>query len=128
MTKTLRGKCPRCCPDGGACFERYGDAEKRCNNCHLVLPFRRIKPTGKATASQQEAIDRILATFGGTVTKLEMIGRKAWVEIKNPARHWALGDTVYGAIGAGGKLELKMHRLYGDAIIRNDIDVSVYLG
>jgi hypothetical protein len=127
-TKTFTGKCPNCCPDGGAEFKRWGMNEKRCVNCHHVLPLRQVKPSGKPTVSQEKAIARVLAVFGGSVIKQEMIGRKVWVEIRNDERHWVRGDFVYGAIGPCGQLDLKMPRFgAGEALIQNDIDVSVYL-
>jgi len=126
-TKVYRGRCPRCCPDGGACFERWGAAEKRCNNCHLVLPFRAVKPTGRPTPAAERALERVMVAFGGEVTERRMIGRKLWITAKNPARHMTKGDMLYGAIGPCGKLELTLCRLYGDAKIRDDIDISVYL-
>ncbi len=126
-TKVYRGKCPRCCPDGGACFERWGGSEKKCNNCHLILPFRQVKATGKPTTSQQKVIDRIVRS-GWALTDINMIGRKAWVQFTHPTREWCfMGNTVHGTISVGGAFDLKLQRFGGDKVIRDTVDIEVYL-
>jgi hypothetical protein len=128
VVNDLRGKCPLCCPDGGARFRLYGSDQKQCQNCGNILPFRRVKATGKITRSQQQAIDRLLAAFGGSITNQKMIGRNVWVEIENPARDWIKGDMVYGTIGVRGGLDLSLSRVVGsNVLIKNEIDVRVYL-
>lgn len=139
LGSTVRGKCPACCPDGGAIFTvgadwaAYDRGEtdrriKKCINCGLSLPFRAVRPTGRKTYSQIRALARIGDAFGGEITKQKMIGRDLWVEMKNPARGMILGDSLFGTIGPGGKLKITLQRLFGDAVIQSDIDIKVYLG
>lgn len=126
-SKTLRGKCPRCCPDGGACFERQYDGTKKCNNCHLIVPMRKVKSVGETLSpSQRRVIDRVVAA-GWTLEKQEWIGRKAWVVFKHPTRGWFLGDSVYGSIGPNGRIDLKLQRLGPEKVMRDDIDLDVYM-
>lgn len=129
--KTLRGKCPRCCPDGGACFKVEYDYDtgkdvKKCTNCYLMLPLRRVKASGKPTTKQQEVIDRVRAT-GWTVDEVKMIGRKVWITFSHPTRSWLLGNTGFGTIGVCGAFELKLQTIGKDAVITDDIGIKVYL-
>lgn len=138
-TKTIRGKCPNCCPDGGACFtieldwdaiDRGEDTNrkvKRCNNCHHTLPFRRIKATGKPTTSQQRILDQVMDVFGGTIEKQEMIGRKLFFTATNPAKSMWTGNSLFGTIGVGGSFKITLQRIGGDAKITDNIGISVYL-
>jgi hypothetical protein len=123
---TIKGRCRECCPDGGAIFDRWGANEKKCRNCGTVFPFRRIKPTGKPTPSQQRVIDLVTKTFGGEL-KTEIIGRKVWFSTHNPARHWISGDSLYGTIHPGGRFEITLQRIGGDVKITDTIGISVYL-
>jgi hypothetical protein len=130
--KTIRGKCPNCCPDGGAVFHLEYDFEthamvKSCMNCHHKLPFRKITPTGKATPSQEKALNRIMTAFGGEIERREMIGRKLWFSAKNPQKSMFLGDSLFGTIGVSGKFEVTLQRIGGDAKITDEIGVKVYL-
>ncbi len=124
--KTLRGKCPRCCPDGGACFEIFSDV-KKCTNCHLEIPRRKYTKSGTVTPCQQKTIDKILATFGGEIEKLEMIGRKVWITIENKNRNWIFGDMVYGTISVNGHFSLTLSGMGNPPKITDWIGVSVYL-
>jgi hypothetical protein len=130
--KTIRGKCPNCCPDGGAIFHLKYDFEisalvKSCMNCGHKLPYRTIKSTGKETPSQKRVIARVLEVFGGEIEKREMIGRKVFFSVNNPERNMFLGDSLFGTIGPGGKFEITLQRFGGDAKITDDIGISVYL-
>jgi hypothetical protein len=90
--------------------------------------MRQIKSTSEALSpSQQQLIDRIIG-FGWTLEKQEFIGRKAWVVFKHPSRNWMLGDQVYGTIGVGGRIELKLQQFGPEKVLRDDIDLKVYLG
>lgn len=125
--KTYRGKCPNCCPDGGACFERWGDTEKKCNNCGHVMKFRRIKATGKISPSQQRVIDRILG-LGWKVEKQEFIGRKLWIDFLHPTKDWMIGNRTYGTIGINGSFKLKIERPFvPEKTLIDNIDIDVYL-
>ncbi len=123
-TKTLRGICKRCCPDGGAVFTRTYDDNmkpvKKCNCCFAETPIRQIKkPTGP-NASQTEILD-ILKENGWVVT-VEMIGRKVFVNATNAGRNMWSGDSLFGTIGPCGKLKLKLQR------IGKDYEVTDYWG
>lgn len=131
--KTYRGKCPRCCPDGGACFSSAYDYDsekyvKQCNNCGHQLPFRKSpnrKPTGP-NARQTRLVER-LREAGWAVT-VEMIGRKAFVKFDHPTRHWlAYGNSGCGTIGPNGALKLKLYRVGGDKEILDGWDFDHYL-
>ncbi len=126
---TIR-KCNRCCPDGGAICdsERNIDGKPiwKCRNCYLEMPRRIIKATGKPTPTQAALIERLTATFGGTV-ETEMIGRKAYVKLTNEARPWYAGRFLGGIIGAGGKFKLNLYKLGGDVEITTEIGIKVYL-
>lgn len=130
--RSIVGKCPNCCPDGGAIFHLKYDFEtkatvKSCMNCGHNLPYRKIKPSCKPTPSQEKVIARIMTAFGGEIEKREMIGRKVWFTAKNSERHWISGDSIYGTVGVNGKFEVTLLRLGGDAKITDDIGISVYL-
>jgi hypothetical protein len=126
MTKTLRGKCPQCCPDGGAVFDNWG-THKECRNCGLVIPIRKIKPSGKPSKSQERILKQIVDAFGGT-PETEMIGRKMFVKLVNRERNWILGDSLFGTIGVGGKFRIELQRAFvPNAIITDQIGIDVYL-
>jgi hypothetical protein len=131
-TKTIRGKCPNCCPDGGACFELDYDYDtdstvKRCQNCGHKLPFRRIKGTGQITPSQKKVIDRVTSAFGGTY-EIKMIGRKVWLSGKNyEDRNFITGDFYFGTIGPGGAFEITLQTIGNGVKITDDIGIKVYL-
>jgi hypothetical protein len=125
MVKTLRGKCPRCCPDGGAVFDNWV-TQKECRNCGLVIHIRKIKPSGKITKSQQGVLDQIIEAFGGT-PEISMIGRSVFLKLVNRERNWMLGDSLFGSIGVNGKFKITLQRLGGDAIITDRIGINVYL-
>jgi hypothetical protein len=138
-TKTVRGKCPNCCPDGGAIFTVERDWDKidqniddnsmikRCHNCDHKFPFRQIKATGKITPSQQKVINRITSAFGGTY-EIKMIGRKVWLSGKNyEDRNWITGDSYYGTIGPGGAIEITLQRCGEGPKITDNIGIEVYL-
>jgi hypothetical protein len=129
--KTLHGKCPRCCPNGGACFTRTYDDDsrpvKKCTNCHLELPLRKVKATGKPNQTQERVLARLKETFGGTF-EVKMIGRKVWLSATNENRPWHEGTGLYGTIGPNGAMSLKLSRLFGDPpVITDDIGIDVYL-
>ena len=127
-TRTLHGKCPRCCPNGGACFERiYDPPGKKCNNCHAVYPRKGVngKP-GKPNKTQEEVIARLLAEFGGEITEKRMIGRKVWVAMKNETRNWMLGDSFYGTIGPCGAFSLKFHTCMSTKELKDWHDVKAW--
>jgi hypothetical protein len=126
MTKTLRGKCPRCCPDGGAIFDNWV-TQKECRNCGLVIPIRKIKPSGKPSKSQERILKQIIDAFGGT-PETEMIGRSMFLKLVNRERNWILGDSLFGTIGVGGKFKIELQRaLVPNAIITDKIGIDVYL-
>ena len=129
--KTIRRKCPICCPDGGAIFTVQYDLDndstiKRCNNCGYKLPFRQVKPTGKLTPSQQKVIDRIVR-MGWTIQIERMIGRKVWISAVNRGRSIFFGDSLFGMLGVGGSFEITLQKVGGDKKLRDDIDLGVYL-
>ncbi len=131
MTKTLRGRCPRCCPNGGACFRKTwnddGQRVKECLNCHLMLPIRTIKKTGKPNATQQRRLDHIIALFGGTL-EIKMIGRKVWFSLENRERNYLYGNLIYGTIGPAGAFKITMPQLLSESKILTDtISLNVWL-
>lgn len=131
-TKTIRGKCPNCCPDGGAEFKLEYDYDidkivKCCCNCGHKLPFRLVKPTGKITPSQRKVIDRITSAFGGT-HEATLMGRKVWLSGKNyEDRNFITGDSYYGTIGPGGAFEITLQTIGNGVKITDDIGIKVYL-
>jgi hypothetical protein len=135
MVKKMRGKCPRCCPDGGACFtiehEYTEDGKwqrhKKCSNCNLMIPIRKIKPSGKPTLNQQKIIDKIVGLFGG-IPEITMHGRDVWLSLKNyEGRHLFDGQSLYGTISVNGRYQITLQRLFGDEKITDDIGIDVYL-
>lgn len=133
-TKTLRGKCPRCCPDGGACFTREYDHDengnwswvKKCNNCFLVLPIRKVVASGKPSKSQQRVLDKI-TNWGWIIKEQRLIGRKLWVTAEHPTKSWVLGNQLCGTLGVSGSFKINLYRLGGDRPLTDDIDLEVYL-
>ena len=130
--KSIYGKCPKCCQDGGAIFHLEYDFEtkgtvKSCMNCGYKRPYRKNKPTGKETPSQKKVLGRVLAAFGGAIEKREMIGRKVFFSMVNRDRSMWVGDSLFGVIGPGGKFEITLQRIGSDAKITDDIGIKVYL-
>lgn len=96
--KTKRGKCPNCCPDGGAILTVALDAELkpvwRCNNCFTETPRqhrRKADESSPLTPSQLKAITKIqlnqlrdghevkqfrLVQLGSCVSVVVEVGRK----------------------------------------------------
>ena len=137
-TKTMRGKCPKCCPDGGAIFSReyepVGDTDKwhwvkKCRNCGFEKPIRKTnyKPDGP-NAKQQRIITRIVEAFGGT-HEVKMMGRRVWITAKNyEGRKFFEGQSFFGTIGPKGALNITLQRPFGDAQIKDLYwDVRTYL-
>jgi len=133
--KNIRGKCPNCCPDGGAIFDRdYDDAGerygKRCLNCGLWLPTKKAADPNPVApnATQQAWIDRLAAAFGGE-HEVKMIGRKAWITLTNyDGRHYFDGQAAYGTIGPNGAIEITLQRPFvGDKVCRDARDIHNYL-
>ena len=131
-TKTINGKCPNCCPDGGAIFtveldwdaiDRGEDSEKRvkrCHNCGHKFPFRQ-------TPSQQRVVSQIVAAFGGTY-EVKMMGRKVWLSGKNyEDRNWITGDSYFGTIGPKGAFEITLQGYGKGTKITDEIGIKVYL-
>lgn len=129
--KTLRGKCPRCCPEGGACFTfcytEDGKPGKKCSNCHLEIVKRKYTRSDKPTPSQQKVIDLVLSTFGGEVKDQKMIGRKVWISVENNNRNWIFGQMVYGSISVNGSFKLHLSGIGTPSEIKDEIDIRVYL-
>ncbi len=128
-TKTLHGRCPNCCPDGGACFDRvFGDDgwAKKCTNCFHIYPIRKAKKQTAPNATQGRVIAR-LVELGWNVTKQEMIGRKVWVAAEHPTKNWLLGNTLFGTIGPAGAFKLTLQTVGKNPVITDDIGVNVYL-
>ena len=125
MTKNRKtGKCPRCCPDGGAIFTTHYLADEtaeghpfhrvwRCNNCFFVKPLRALKALTEPTTGQKAVIDRLSDAFGGTV-KVEMMGRMAWVTLDNDSRSMWDGLHAFGKVHANGRFSLSLHRPCAD--------------
>jgi hypothetical protein len=130
-SKSYRGKCPRCCPDGGAYF-RGGFNEsmewgKVCTCCGHWRHIRATRIPSRPNARQQRIIDKIVALFGGR-PELTMHGRKAWLSPRNyEGRHWADGQALWGTIGPRGAIKLSLARLGDDITITDMIGVEVYL-
>lgn len=131
--KTICGKCPNCCPGGGAIFRLEHDFEtnatvKSCMNCGHKLPFRRVKPTGQPTSSQLRVLLQVKKAFGVEACKeISMVGRKVWFTMVNRDRSMFLGDSLFGTIGVGGAFEITLQRIGGDVKITDDIGIKVYL-
>ena len=131
--RNIRGKCPRCCPDGGALFDRAYDDEvkhlgKRCQNCGLWLPVRKTnyKPAAP-NQRQQWTIEQLAEAFGGSC-EVRMIGRDAWVTLKNyEGRNFYLGQSAYGTIGPRGAFSITLQRPFGDKVCRDGFDIRNYL-
>jgi hypothetical protein len=133
--KTVRGKCPRCCPDGGAVFEVMSEYDfdtkterhyRKCNNCFLKLEIKKRPPSGKPNARQARLLAKILERFGGE-QESHMVGRKVWVSGKNYARGCLNGESYFGTIGSNGKLDLTFQAFGRDVKITDMIGVDVYL-
>ena len=68
MTDSKKGRCPKCCPDGGAYFDREYDVDLGrdvwvCRNCWDRTPVRtrtKTTPTDVSPA-QRRTIDRIVS-------------------------------------------------------------------
>ena len=124
-------KCETCCPDHPVTFlAECSDALKpvwRCYNCGKTLP-RRSNPQRRFATTTQELVHRRLQeSFGGDVTRYEMIGGRLFVAYRNNERKEWDGTTLFGTIGARGKLALTLCR-YGGAIeIDSWSGVQVYL-
>lgn len=132
--QTKRGKCPRCCPDGGAIFTDESRLEDHkfipvwaCNNCPQTIPRRTNKPTGKQSKAQATTVAR-LAGAGWVIEKQELVGRNLWVSATHPGRKWFEGDHLFGTIGVRGKVKITLIRVGGDAVVTGRIGMKVYLG
>ena len=133
--KTIRGTCPRCCPDGGAIFEILFsfdyDTEKsirikKCNNCHIEIPIKKMPKRDKPNEEQTRMAAKILESFGGE-QESHMIGRNLWISGKNYARGCINGESYFGTIGPRGKLDITFQQFRSDVKITDDIGVEVYL-
>lgn len=132
MLKNKIGKCPTCCPTGGAILKAtYDDDNKvwQCMNCGVEQPRRVNKSSGEMTPSQQ-AVVRALEAKGWKV-ETRMIGRNVFVkgdkDRGSPALNLFSGDKLYGKIGVRGSFELTLMRFGPDVKITDDIGISVYL-
>lgn len=131
--RTSRGRCPRCCPDGGAVFgfeygaTRAGDAWV-CRNCGYQRPARKRKPVTGPNRRQAALADRIRGM--GWAVEVKMIGRNAWLscarELK-PGLGLFFGDRAYGTVGPRGKIALTFMRFGGDKRLTDAIAVNVYM-
>lgn len=126
------GKCPKCCPDGGAVLHKTwkddGSPAWKCMNCDHVVTRRVATTSGKPTLSQETAVARLAKAFGVAGPRhTKMMGRVLWVEFENNDRPWHAGQLLYGPIGATGKLHLSLSTYGKDTSIQNDIDIKVYL-
>jgi hypothetical protein len=123
---TKRGKCSRCCPDGGAIFTNCVD-HWRCNNCGYCLPRKTYKRTSAAlTPSQEQVIERVKRAFKPIECTMQMIGRKVYITMKNN-RSMFVGDALHGTIGPRGSFKLTLQRFGGDALINDDLDIRIHL-
>lgn len=122
--KVVRGKCPKCLPEGGACLTLYS-TEKVCNNCGHPQPRRYNKPSGKPTPSQLRTLTQMLNNGRLTapiLKKQEMIGRKLWFEIAEPDTvNFLIRRTLYGTIGPAGAVKgdydcVGCHRKFTDPV------------
>lgn len=131
------GKCPKCCPEGGAIFHAESnynyETEKFdrvwiCQNCGEKLPRRVVsrKPT-KPTPTQEDVLAKLKEAFGGEIVRTELIGRTFSFKIENESRAWYKGRLLAGFIGPNGKMDVTLYRLGGDVKINDDIAISVYL-
>lgn len=95
--------------------------------CGDLRPRRkRVTRTDRPTRRQQVWLDRIAADFGGTLA-IERHGSRLWVTAENEARDFMQdGTTLYGSIGARGKVKLTIGRFLGDAEIRDLYDWTHY--
>jgi hypothetical protein len=130
--KVYRGKCPRCCPDGGAYFRGGFNDEmewgKVCENCGHWRPIRALRIPSRPNARQQRIIDRIVEVFGGE-PEVTMHGRKAWLSLRNyDGRKWHEGQSLFGTIGPRGAIRITLQRLFGDVRIRDAWDIRNHLG
>jgi hypothetical protein len=131
--KVYHGKCPRCCPDGGACFSPTyleDGLAKQCNNCgHIINLRKRPRATGKPNATQQRVINRITSLFGGIpeITPVSPTSRRVWISLKNYDRPMLVGDSLFGTIGPNGAFKITLQRLFGDKVLTDDIGLDVYL-
>lgn len=132
---TKRGRCPNCCPDGGAIFKAEVDFNEagelvrvwKCCNCPQRLPRKTYRrESAKMTASQAKVFDRLAADFGG-VLQTQWVGRKVYVTATNEARRWFEGIMVGGFIGPRGSYKLTLYRLGGDVVVEDGVAWSVYL-
>lgn len=131
--RTSRGRCPRCCPDGGAVFGfDYGDTRAEdgwvCRNCGYRKPARSRKPVAGPNRAQAAVAERIRGM--GWAVEVKMIGRDAWLsgtrELK-PLMGLIHGDRFFGTVGPRGKINLTFLRFGGDKNLTDDVGVRVYL-
>jgi hypothetical protein len=136
-TNTKTAKCPGCCPDAaGAIFEREVVSfdvepwiyEWRCRNCGHVLPAKASPKATKLTPSQEQVVERLRATFGGSVEVDLQPSRKAWVRGRNDERSIYDGTVLGGWIGPMGAYELTLYRLGPKIKVTDRIGWSVYIG
>lgn len=124
-----RGKCPECCPDGGAIFSLDFDADLnrvwQCNNCGYQKPVSRLKPLDKPSPGMQRTIDRLHAIFGGTV-EVTMQDRRAWVKLSREAS-WHETGRAFGIVNCNGTFKLTVMQFGGDKEITDWIGAEVYL-
>lgn len=124
-------KCPRCCPDGGACFQAdwNGDLENpvwKCCNCGYMKPRRALPRLDTPTKRMREIIDMLSTAFGGSV-EVEMIGRKAFITLTNDARGFYNGRLAYGVVTSVGSYRIRLPRPCSEEIIIKDIyDMDLY--
>lgn len=133
MNKTDRkkGRCPRCCPDGGAYFRRELTADGwvwECNNCGTEIPCRKgpNREPAKPTATQERILERMLKNerlAAPELTRREMVGRKVFFVIEERGRPWLAAATIMGTIGPRGKLKAE----YSTVGYKKAITDPVYL-
>ena len=68
----------------------------------------------------------MLAAWGWNVEH-RFIGRRLWLSARHPGKNWILGSSLFGTVGVAGSVEIHLQRIGGDRILRDEIDLEVYL-
>src|SRR5215831_6173402 len=140
MQKTKLAKCPNCLPDcAGAYFDREMKDypvdgppvyQWKCRNCNHTMPYTPIKPKPETETASQKEVIALLTALCWTL-EIKWHGRNIWVvgrkDRGSPVLNLFNGDSFYGTIGVRGKFRLTLHRLGGDKVLTDRIDLNVYL-
>jgi hypothetical protein len=128
MSDSKRGKCERCCPDGGAIFSAAygGDLQPvwRCNNCNFAKPRTSYKRASSSpTPSQTKVLARLLKRTGAVVVKQEMIGRRLWVSFATEGSIFTNKEYM-GTIGPKGAINLTYYYFGGSRKVTEEYLVN----